>query len=117
MAGNKVFKLAVNTMVSACEEVMDLAHLSYNEVRWLIPHQANLRIIEAIGHRLDIPLEKICINIEKYGNTSACTIMLALDELIRADKVSEGDRILVTAFGGGITWGAAVIKICLPRIK
>jgi 3-oxoacyl-[acyl-carrier-protein] synthase III len=111
MEGNKVFKLAVNAMVGACKEALDLAHLSYEEIRWLIPHQANLRIIKAIGCRLDIPMDKVCVNIEKYGNTSVCTIMLALDELIRANKVNEGDRILITAFGGGMTWGAAVLKL------
>ena len=110
MEGNKVFKLAVNAMVGACKEALDLAHLSYSEISWLIPHQANMRIIKAIGSRLDIPIEKVCINIEKYGNTSACTIMLALDELVRSGKVNKGDRVLVTAFGGGMTWGAAVLK-------
>ena len=110
MEGNKVFKLAVNAMVDACKEALNLAHLSYSEISWLIPHQANMRIIKAIGSRLDMPLEKVCINIEKYGNTSACTIMLALDELVRSKKISEGDRILITAFGGGMTWGATILK-------
>ena len=110
MEGNKVFKLAVNAMVGACKEALELAHLSYSDIRWLIPHQANMRIIKAVGSRLDIPEEQICINIEKYGNTSVCTIMLALDELIRAKEIVKGDKILITAFGGGMTWGAAVLK-------
>ena len=110
MEGNKVFRLAVNAMVGACKEVLDLAHLSYSDISWLIPHQANMRIINAIGSRLAMPKEKVFINIEKYGNTSACTIMLALDELVREKKVVEGDKILITAFGGGMTWSATLLK-------
>ena len=110
MEGNKVFKLAVNAMVDACEEALELANLSYSEISWLIPHQANKRIINAIGTRLDMPKEKVCINIEKYGNTSICTTMLIFDELVRTNKIAKGDKILITAFGGGLTWGAAVLK-------
>jgi 3-oxoacyl-[acyl-carrier-protein] synthase-3 len=109
MEGNKVFKLAVNAMVNSCNEALDLANLSYSDISWLIPHQANMRIIKAIGARLDMPEERVCINIEKYGNTSVCSIMLALDELVRSGKVHKGDKILATAFGGGMTWGAAVL--------
>ena len=109
MEGNKVFKLAVNAMVEACKEALDLANLSYDDISWLIPHQANARIIKAVGSRLDIPKEKVCVNIEKYGNTSVCSVMLALDELVRAGKITDGDKILATAFGGGMTWGAVVL--------
>ena len=97
-------------MVGACKEALDLAHLSYADISWLIPHQANMRIIKAIGSRLDMANEKVCINLEKYGNTSVCSIMLALDEIVRAKKVSKDDKILMTAFGGGMTWGAAIIN-------
>ncbi len=110
MEGNKVFKLAVNAMVSSCNEVLNLAHLAYKDINWLIPHQANKRIINAIGSRLDMPEENVCVNIEKYGNTSVCSIMLALDELIRDGRAKKGDKILITAFGGGMTWGAAILK-------
>ena len=110
MEGNKVFKLAVNAMVGACKEALDLAHMSYADISWLIPHQANMRIINAISSRLDMANEKVCINLEKYGNTSVCSIMLALDEAVRAEKVMKDDKIIITAFGGGMTWGAAILK-------
>ena len=110
MEGNKVFKLAVNAMVGSCNEVLNLAHLTYKDIDWLIPHQANKRIINAIGSRLDMPEDRVCVNIEKYGNTSICSIILALDELIREGRVKKGEKILITAFGGGMTWGAAILK-------
>lgn len=110
MEGNKVFKLAVNAMVNSCKDALDLARLKCEEIDWLIPHQANMRIISAVGSRLGIPDEKVISNLYKYGNTSAASIGIALDEAIRSGKVKRGDKLLITAFGGGMTWGSSVLK-------
>lgn len=110
MEGNKVFKLAVNAMVSSSRDALDLARLKCEDIDWLIPHQANMRIISAVGSRLGIPDEKVISNLYKYGNTSAASIGLALDEAIRSGKVKKGDNLLLTAFGGGMTWGSSVLK-------
>ena len=110
MEGNKVFKLAVTAMVNACHEVLETAHLKCEDIDWLVPHQANIRIISAVGERLKIPTEKVITNLWKYGNTSAASIGLALDEAVRSGKVKKGDRLLLTAFGGGMTWGSSILK-------
>ncbi len=110
MEGNKVFKLAVNSMVGSCREVLELAHLKSEDIKWLIPHQANMRIISAVGSRFGFPSEQVATNLHKYGNTSAASIILAMDELIRDGRIQKGDKILITAFGGGMTWGAAILK-------
>lgn len=110
MEGNKVFKLAVNAMVSSSRDALDLARLKCEEIDWLIPHQANMRIISAVGSRLGIPDEKVISNLYKYGNTSAASIGLALDEAARSGRVKKGDKLLLTAFGGGMTWGSSVLK-------
>lgn len=110
MEGQEVFKLAVNAMAKACREVMAQAKVSSNDIRWLIPHQANLRIISAVGTRLGIPDERVYINVQRYGNTSAASVALALDEMVRAHLVKRGDYILLTAFGAGLTWGANLLR-------
>lgn len=110
MEGNKVFKIAVTSMVNSCHEVMEIAHLKSKDIDWLIPHQANMRIIGAVGERLKIPTEKVISNLWKYGNTSAASIGLALDEAVRAGKVKKGDKLLLTAFGGGMTWGSSILR-------
>jgi 3-oxoacyl-[acyl-carrier-protein] synthase-3 len=79
-------------------------------VRWLIPHQANRRIIDAVGERLDIPADRVYVNIERFGNTSAASIPIALDELNRSGQIQPGDVVLMSAFGAGLTWGAAVVR-------
>lgn len=110
MRGNETFKMAVRSMEEACREVLDEAGLKPSDVNWLIPHQANQRIISAVGHRLGIPEERCYVNIDRYGNTSAASIPIALDEAVRGGKIATGDIILMTAFGAGLTWAAAVVR-------
>ncbi len=108
MNGREVFKLAVNAMVNAAERVLERAGEKVENVRWLIPHQANDRIISAVGKRLNMPDERVFVNLGKYGNTSAATIPLALDEIVRGGLIKRGDLVLMVAFGGGLTWGSSL---------
>jgi 3-oxoacyl-[acyl-carrier-protein] synthase-3 len=110
MEGREVFKLAVNAMVSACEEVLQKASVPIEQVRWLVPHQANQRIISSVGKYLGMPEERVYVNVDRFGNTSAASIPLALDELVRGGQVQRGDYLLFTAFGGGLTWGALLVR-------
>ena len=110
MKGNETFKMAVRSMEEVCREVLGQAGLTPDDVTWLIPHQANLRIISAVGSRLGIPAERCYVNIERFGNTSAASIPIALDEAVRAGKVAPGDVVLMTAFGAGLTWAASVVR-------
>ncbi len=110
MAGSSVFKLAVGAMSSACVQVLENAGVSKEQLRWVIPHQANMRIISAIGQRLDVKDEQVFTNIRKYGNTSAASIGLCLDELNRSGQIQSGDYLLLTAFGGGLTWGSILLR-------
>lgn len=110
MSGQEVFKLAVNTMASASLEALAHSPIDIEEVRWLVPHQANVRIINSVAKRLRLPENKAYINLPKYGNTSAATIPIALDELVRNSMVEEGDYLLLVAFGAGLTWGASLIR-------
>lgn len=109
MGGQEVFKHAVRRMESSSKECIEKAGLKEDEVRWLIPHQANIRIIEAIAKRFKIPEDRVVITVDKYGNTSSSTIGIALDELLRENKVNSNDTILLTAFGAGLTWGSMVL--------
>lgn len=106
--GRVVFKAAINSMAQTCKEVMDRNSLTADDVSWMIPHQANLRIIQAVGEKLNLPIEKVKINIQKYGNTTAATIPLCLWDF--KDDFKPGDNILLTAFGAGFTWGATYVK-------
>ena len=110
MAGKEVFKLAVNGMADSCRNVMQTAGIRPDEIAWVIPHQANKRIISAAAQRLDLPLERVYVNIEHIGNTSAASVGICLDELNRSGKLHSGDYVLITAFGGGLTWGAMLIR-------
>ena len=110
MAGSEVFKLAVNAMVSSCKEVMENAGITADDVKWLVPHQANYRILSAVAKRLKIPEDEVYMNVNRFGNTSAASIGLCLDEIAVGNKAEKGDYILLTAFGGGLTWGAMLIK-------
>ncbi len=109
MEGKEVFKHAVRRMESASKESIDKAGLKEEEISWLIPHQANMRIIEALAKRFQVPMEKVFVTIHKYGNTSASSLGIALDELMRQKTAQKGDNILLTAFGAGLTWGASVL--------
>jgi 3-oxoacyl-[acyl-carrier-protein] synthase-3 len=108
--GNEVFKLAVRAMEESSLEVLKRAGADLKDVSLVITHQANLRIINALGQRLGVPEEKVYHNIQRVGNTSAASIPLALDEAVRAGRVREGDLLLFAAFGGGLTWGAALVR-------
>ena len=102
--GRVVYKHAVRDMLQASQSVMEKNGLTVDNIDWFVPHQANLRIIEAVGHRLQIPEKKVLVNIQHYGNTSAASIPLCLDEY--KHKLKKGDKIILTAFGAGFTWGA-----------
>lgn len=110
MKGNETFKVAVKTLESIALETLEKNKLKPSQLSLLIPHQANLRIIQATAKRLGLPMEKVMINIEKYGNTSAASIPIALDEAVNTGRVRSGDYILLEAFGAGLTWGSALIK-------
>jgi len=106
--GRAVFKFAVTRMAGISMEVMDRNHVNADDVAWLVPHQANMRIIEATGRRIGLPAEKVMINIQKYGNTTNATIPLCLWDY--ENQLKKGDNIILTAFGGGFTWGAILVK-------
>lgn len=110
MRGNEVFKLAVRAFLDVCQEALGKAGVATDEITWFIPHQANLRIISAVGDRLGIPVERIYVNLEKVGNTSSASIPLALGEVIESDRLKRGDLVLMAAFGGGLTWAASVVR-------
>ncbi|HSX26069.1 MAG TPA: beta-ketoacyl-ACP synthase III [Chlamydiales bacterium] len=111
MAGNEVFKHAVRRMEASCKECLDALGCHENEISWLVPHQANLRIIDAIAKRFEhLPAERIYKTVQKYGNTSASSVGIALDELRKEHEVKSGEKILLTGFGSGFTWGAAVLR-------
>ena len=111
MNGREVFKLGVRLMPEAAGRVLKRANISVDEVDLLIPHQANLRIIEAVGHRLGVPREKVYVNVDKYGNTSAATVIIALDEAIREGRAKPDDLILLVTFGAGLTWGSTLLRL------
>jgi len=110
MSGGDVFKLAVNAMVRSCKEVMETAGVTADDIKWLVPHQANYRILKAVASRLKIPEDEVYMNVSRYGNTSAASIGLCLDEIADGKQAQKGDYILLTAFGGGLTWGAMLVK-------
>jgi 3-oxoacyl-[acyl-carrier-protein] synthase-3 len=109
MAGNEVFKFAVRIMGSAAEDALRKAGLDKKDVDLLVPHQANIRIIQAALSRLELPEEKCMINLDRYGNASAASIPIALAEAVEQGRVSEGDCLVLVGFGGGLTWGASVL--------
>jgi len=108
--GNEVFKNAVRAMEDAALTALKHNHLDVGDVDLLIPHQANLRIINAVGQRLGLTDDRVCVNVQKFGNTSAASIPIALDEAVREGRVKAGDLILLCAFGGGLTWASALIR-------
>lgn len=110
MKGNETFKVAVRTLAELAARTLEENRLDPSQLSLLIPHQANLRIIQATAKRLKLPEDKVFLNIEKYGNTSAASIPIALDEAVREGAVKEGDHILLEAFGAGLTWASALLK-------
>jgi 3-oxoacyl-[acyl-carrier-protein] synthase-3 len=110
MAGREVFKAAVRAMAEACDEALSRAGIAAEDVDLLIPHQANLRIIEATAKHAGMPMSKVMVNVDRYGNTSAASIPLALDQAIAEGRVKPGSIVLLVAFGAGFTWGSAVLR-------
>lgn len=109
IGGNRTFKVAVKRLAESCEEAAAFNGHNLADIDLFIPHQANLRIIQAVADRLNVPREKFFVNIEKYGNSSAATVPLALDQAVRAGRIKPGDKVILTAFGGGLTWGSSFI--------
>lgn len=110
MTGNEVFKHAVKALDSVVEEALEANGLDRHDIDWLIPHQANLRIIEATAKRLDMPMERVIVTVDRHGNTSSGSVPLALDEAVRSGKIQRGQLLLLEAFGGGFTWGSALLR-------
>jgi len=111
MQGNAVFKLAVNMLDQIAAEVMTTNRFNLSDVNWLVPHQANIRIIQATAQKLNIPMERVVVTLHDQGNTSAASIPLAFDCAVRDGRIVGGQHILLEAFGGGLTWGTALIKV------
>ncbi len=111
MAGNETFKHAVTRMAEVCQEVLERNAVTVEDVDLFIPHQANLRIVNAVGKRLGIPAEKVFMNLERFGNTSAASVPMALAEAREQGRCSKGDLVLLAAFGGGLTWGSALLRM------
>ncbi len=110
MKGNEVFKVAVRTLGRIVDETLAANNMDKSELDWLIPHQANLRIISATARKLDMNMEQVVITVDRHGNTSAASVPLAMDEAVRDGRIKRGDMLLLEAFGGGFTWGSALIK-------
>jgi 3-oxoacyl-[acyl-carrier-protein] synthase-3 len=110
MAGNEIFKNAVRSMTQVALEAVEHNGLTIDDVDWLVPHQANLRIMEAVADRLGLPREKVIVTIDKYGNFSSGTIPVAFDEAVREGRIKRGDLVLMDAFGAGFTWGSVLIR-------
>lgn len=110
MEGKETYKIAVKAMADAALEALTRANLQISDLSLLIPHQANLRIIDASAKRLDLPIEKVMVNIDKYGNTAAASLGIALDEALREKRLNPGENSVLVAFGGGLSWGSACIK-------
>ncbi|MEO5661040.1 MAG: 3-oxoacyl-[acyl-carrier-protein] synthase III C-terminal domain-containing protein, partial [Polaromonas sp.] len=110
MDGKAVFKLAVGVLESAARATLAKAELTEADIDWLIPHQANLRIMHSTAKKLKLPLEKLIVTVDQHGNTSAASIPLALDEGVRSGKVKKGDIVMLEGVGGGFTWGAVLLK-------
>ncbi len=110
MEGNKLFKVAVKSLESIVDETLDANGLEKSAIDWLVPHQANMRIIEATAKRLAMPLEKVVLTLQEYGNTSAASVPMALDVAVRDGRIQRDQLLLLEAFGGGLTWGSALLR-------
>lgn len=110
MKGNETFKVAVRTLEEIARETLAANHLQVEDLDLYVPHQANMRILKAVMERLGLPLEKVMVNLERYGNTSAASIPIALDEAVRAGQVRDGSLVMLGAFGAGLTWASALIR-------
>ncbi len=111
MQGREVFKYAVKFMAGAVNDALRENNITASEIDWLVPHQANIRIIEATAKKLGLPMDKVIVTVDRHGNTSAASIPLAFDEAMRSGKIKSGDLVLFEAMGGGLTWGSALVRI------
>lgn len=110
MKGNEVFRMAVNTLGRIVDETLEANQMDRHEVDWLVPHQANHRIIAATARKLDLPMERVVVTVDRHGNTSAASVPLALNQAVRDGRIQSGDVLMLEAFGGGFTWGSALIR-------
>jgi 3-oxoacyl-[acyl-carrier-protein] synthase-3 len=110
MEGNEVFKVAVNTLGDIVDETLDSNNLQKSDIDWLVPHQANIRIIAATAKKLKMPMERVVVTVDEHGNTSAASVPLALDVAVRDGRIQRGENLLFEAVGGGFTWGSALVK-------
>ncbi|PTM59102.1 beta-ketoacyl-ACP synthase III [Desmospora activa] len=117
MNGREVFKFAVRVLGSSAEKALEKAGLTKDDVDFLIPHQANLRIIDTAVQRLGLSHDKVVVNLDRYGNMSSASIPVALDEAVRTGRIQQGDTLVLVGFGGGMTWGSSVLKWTMPTVK
>jgi 3-oxoacyl-[acyl-carrier-protein] synthase-3 len=110
MSGKDVFKVAVQTLGDVASKTLELAGVSKEELEWLVPHQANLRIIQATARRPELPMDKVILTVQDHGNTSAASVPLALDVGVRDGRIKRGQLVLMEAFGGGFTWGSVLMR-------
>jgi 3-oxoacyl-[acyl-carrier-protein] synthase-3 len=110
MLGRETFKVAVTMLGASVDEVLEKNGLDKSAIDWLVPHQANIRIIQAVAKKLDLPMERVVVTVHEHGNTSAASVPLALDTGVRDGRIKKGDLLLLEAFGGGFTWGAALVR-------
>lgn len=110
MKGNEVFRMAVNTLGRIVDETLAANNMQKSDIDWLVPHQANVRIIAATAKKLDMPMERVILTVDQHGNTSAASVPLALDVAVRDGRIKHGDLLMLEAFGGGFTWGSALVR-------
>ncbi|MFT8719072.1 beta-ketoacyl-ACP synthase III [Acetobacter sp.] len=111
MNGREVFRHAVGKLASSVDEALESVGMTYADVSWLVPHQANIRIIDGVARKLQMPKERVVVTVDRHANTSAASIPLALDEAVRDGRIKQGDLVLMEALGGGLTWGSALVRM------
>ena len=111
MKGREIFKNAVRTLASCCNEALETNKLSIEQINWVVPHQANSRILEALAKQIDLPMSRMIVNVDRTANTSAATVPIALDEAIRDGRIQRGQLVMLAAFGAGLTSGSILLKL------
>jgi 3-oxoacyl-[acyl-carrier-protein] synthase-3 len=110
MSGNEVFKIAVNRLSNLAETTLQECDMTTEDLTWMVPHQANIRIITAVAKRIKLPMEKVVLTLDKHGNTSAASIPLALDVAVRDGRIKKGDKLMLEGIGGGFSWGGLLVE-------